>query len=617
MACPTGTLPASNNAHFRKAYNGAVHHCRTLPFQAAASFLRGSRVGSIPTSVTPRKKSSDRSRHTTKCSNGDRVSYTAASTSLNAALLSALVNLSSKSTLNAMSSLQQAVTGTITRLEKIVNPAPPPPFFPKGPERDCAVDMSTDILKFVMETTATYGDTAGFSVAGDRMILTSNPKLARAILENLDDFGKEDVALFPGSQLVGESIFAADGAVWVKQRRLMNPAFRESAIRVYASSMVDAITGLLEERWTSGGVRDMAKDMEDLSVSLAVRTLFGSQALKEAEDLNEATFTVFSLWKARAVAMIAVPEWVPLPDNLRLRAAVAYVDSLVERIVKARQEEDRVRGRSRTPRAGDAGSGGGVGADLAAGSRHEDLLSILLATSDNEGNVLTNAALRDELKVMLVASEESTAATLLWTLFFLADNPQVFATLREEVLSVLGPTRAPTEKDLSRFRYLRAVLFETMRLRPPAYLMARASKRDVEVEGYRIPKGTTVLISAYVMHRDPRWWQRPTDFWPERWLSPELVGGGKAQDAHGDGGGKSGHRGGPTGSGVAPIPSSQELAAPTTSDDAYVPFGAGPRNCIGMGFAMMETSLVSGTFDCVLYISCYVIQETASAWGLG
>ena len=218
-----------------------------------------------------------------------------------------------------------------------------------------------------------------------------------------------------------------------------------------------------------------------------------------------------------------IPSWLPLPSNLRYRRAVRQLDTLVYDLI-------------RRPRREDAG----------------DLLSMLLHARDEDGSRMSERQLRDEAVTIFLAGHETTALALSWASALVAQHPAAQAALAAELETVLGG-RAPAVSDLPRLRYTEAVVLESMRLYPPAYALGRESLQDGEIGSYRFPAGTTVFASPWVMHRDPRYFDRPAEFDPGRWL---------------DG------------------------LAKRLPRFAYFPFGGGPRLCIGNSFAMMESTLI-------------------------
>jgi cytochrome P450 len=199
-----------------------------------------------------------------------------------------------------------------------------------------------------------------------------------------------------------------------------------------------------------------------------------------------------------------------------------------------------------------------------------DLLDrLLLSVDDITGEAMSDVQLRDELMTLLVAGQETSAILLTWACSLLAQHPDAQAAVAAEATAVLGATRAPGAGDYGALQHASAVVLETMRLLPPAYLVGRCADVDVRLGPYSLPKGTTVLVSPYVMHRAASTWGADAlTFRPQRWF-----------DGGSDDGG-------------APRVDVNAALKGMGARDAYVPFGAGPRNCIGMGFALMEAVLV-------------------------
>jgi cytochrome P450 len=223
-------------------------------------------------------------------------------------------------------------------------------------------------------------------------------------------------------------------------------------------------------------------------------------------------------------AVFRVPESVPTPRNLRTTRAIAEIDALLFRIISAR--------RKTPPR--------------------DDLLGTLLAAQDDDGSGMSDKQLRDEAITLFLAGHETTALTLAHTLYLLSKHPDVERKLHAELEEVLGG-RAPSANDVRALPYTERVLKESMRLFPPAWTTGRETTEEIEVRGYRVPKGAQVMVSQWIVHRDPRWFPNPEGFDPDRW-TPER--------------------------------------AKSIPRFAYFPFGGGPRVCIGNHFAMMEATLI-------------------------
>jgi cytochrome P450 len=275
--------------------------------------------------------------------------------------------------------------------------------------------------------------------------------------------------------------------------------------------------------------------MMQLTLAIVGKTLFDADIEREAREIGAALTTTFELFTLAMYPFSELLDRLPLPSINRFRRARARLDATIFRMI-----EERRSGR-RDGRCLDRG----------------DLLSMLLLAQDAEGDGdgMTDQQLRDEAMTLLVAGHETTANALTWTWYLLSEHPDVEARVHAEVDAAL-PGRTPDADDVLRLPYTRMVLAESMRLYPPAWALGRRAITDHELDGYLIPARSIVLLSQYIMHRDPRFYAHPERFDPERW-TPEAQSG-----------------------------------RPKFS---YFPFGAGPRQCIGEQFAWMESTLVLAT----------------------
>jgi cytochrome P450 len=224
--------------------------------------------------------------------------------------------------------------------------------------------------------------------------------------------------------------------------------------------------------------------------------------------------------------LLPLPDWVPTGGNRRYAAAVRALDAAASEIIGERRAREQ---------------------------RGSDLLSTLLQSRDARGRPLDPRLVRDEVVTLLLAGHETTALSLTWTLYLLARHPEAAAKVEAEVDAVIGHRRAPEASDLPNLGYLAKVIGEAMRLYPPVYLVGRQTTRETELGGYRLPAATVLLMSQWVVHRDPRHFSDPASFRPDRWTE------------------------------------SLSRALPRF---AYFPFGGGPRICIGQPLALMEAKLV-------------------------
>ena len=279
--------------------------------------------------------------------------------------------------------------------------------------------------------------------------------------------------------------------------------------------------------WRDGQVRDIHADLMRVTFDVVARCLFGADLAERAEGVETAV-GVLSDHFLNPLFWSPILRWLPIPSNLRFRRAVRLLDGIVYDLIRQ-------------------GRGGG----LDPGS----LLSRLLEAQRQAVGQLTDRQLRDEMVTLLLAGHETTALALSYTFYLLARHPEAEARLVAELQETLGG-RAPTAEDVPRLRYAEWVVKEALRLYPPAWGLGREAIADCEVGGYHVPRGTQVLTIQWVVHRDPRWFEEPEAFRPERW----------ADDL--------------------------EERLPRC---AYFPFGDGPRICVGQQFALTEVVLVLAT----------------------
>jgi len=403
--------------------------------------------------------------------------------------------------------------------------------FPPGPSyglRNWSLGplSSGDPLKYFTGLVREYGDFIGMRIFNFRILLINHPDdIENVLVTHPRKFVKGRV-LQANKRVFGRGLLTSEGDFWLRQRRLAQPAFHRARIAGYASTMVEYAERLLGE-WQDGEERDIHKEMMRLTLQIVGKTLFDADVERDARDIGKSLELLLELG-ANFRRTVLVPQWLPTPTNLRLERAIRQIEKVLYRIIA----EKRASGR-------DAG----------------DLLSMLLAAQDEDGSRMTDKQLRDEAITLFLAGHETTANTLSWTWWLLAQNPAVEARLHEELWSVLGG-RAPSLDDLPKLTYTNHVITESMRLYPPAWGTARTAIEDHEIAGYTVPRGSGVSFAQWTVHRDARWYEAPDEFRPERWEGDLLKR----------------------------IPRF-----------AYFPFGGGPRQCIGNTFALMETALVLAT----------------------
>jgi cytochrome P450 len=373
-----------------------------------------------------------------------------------------------------------------------------------------------------------YGDSYSLTVAGTTMIMLSRPEhLHTVLVEQADAFHKDADYTDPNQGLarfVGKGLLTSDGALWKRQRKLVAPALHARRIAAYAETMT-TYSDLMLERWADGQRLDVAREMMHLTIRIVAKSLFDVDMHGEQA---EPIFAAMRELQEMQGGISLLPTWLPTPSELRRRKSIRDMDALVYRIIAERK---------------------------ASGTDTGDLLSMLVAARDEDGQPMDDRQIRDEAVTLFLAGHETTANALNWTFMLLAQNPHVEAKLHAEIDQVLGG-RLATLSDLDHLPYTEQIIKEAMRLYPPAWTVSRLAIRDVQIGEYFVPANTRVGMHIYHTHRLPDLWDSPDTFDPDR-FSPE-----------------------------------RERQIPRY---AYLPFGGGPRVCIGNHFAMMEAKLILAT----------------------
>lgn len=390
-------------------------------------------------------------------------------------------------------------------------------------------EFAEDRLGFLVENQRLYGDAVRFRLGPYRIVQVNHPDLIEEVLVTQNRSFHKHFALRQTKTTLGNGLLTSEGEFWRRQRRLAQPAFHRDRIAGYAADMVRYTTRMLDT-WADGQTRDAQEDMMRLTLEIVAKTLFGAEIGVDAGDASASMDTLMQCFTARINSFLKLPEWVPTPVNLRLRRAIGQLESVMFGIIAERR---------------------------ASGAEHDDLLSMLLHARDDDGSQMTDRQLRDEAMTLFMAGHETTANTLAWTFFLLATNTAVESRLHAELDLVLGG-RVPSFDDLARLPFTGHVITETLRLYPTVWLVGREAIEPCRVCDIEVPKGTTVYMPEWVVHRDDRWYEEPLAFRPERWED------GKAK---------------------------------SLPRYAYFPFGGGPRVCIGNNFALMEATLLLATIS--------------------
>ncbi len=385
-------------------------------------------------------------------------------------------------------------------------------------------------LRFLSEMARQHGDFVTFRLGPFRTYFAFHPDLVHEVLAvRAKQFRRWEWQTAVFRQWDGNGLILSEGDFWLRQRRLVQPAFHPRRFAAYGSAMV-AATQRLMDRWQQepGRPVEIVQEMTGLTQEIIAKVLFDVDVSAEVRQLGKAVTYLSETGVRELGTPFRLPDWLPLPRKFRKRWAMRYLDETIRRIIRERR---------------------------ASGVDRGDLLSMLLLAVDEEGDRsgMTDEQARDEAMVLFLAGHDTTAAGLAWAGYLLARHPEVQEQVAAEVRTALGE-QTPTAADMARLPYTEAVVKETLRLYPPAWItFAREAVADMELGGYTIPRGGLVYVTPWVTQRDPRWFEQPEKFDPERFL-PERSG--------------------------------------TIPAHAYFPFGAGPRVCIGAAFAHTEMVLV-------------------------
>jgi cytochrome P450 len=391
-------------------------------------------------------------------------------------------------------------------------------------------EMQHEPLGFLLEGFRRWGDVVGYRVVTTRAYLVAHPTHIQHVLhDNHRNYDKNNADYAILRRLLGNGLLTSEGPLWRRQRKLMAPMFHRQRVAAFGALMVDATLAMLD-RWSSmaehGEPFDVAAEMTRLTLAIVAKALFTADVSDDAEEISEA-LTLLNRQMADFSLLDLIP--IPTPRKRRFHAAGDTLRKVVGRIVTERKRSFH---------------------------RSEDLLSMLLEAQDADtGERMSEQQVHDEVLTLLLAGHETTANALAWTWYLLSQHPSVEAKLHDELARVLGGN-TPAVADLPNLSYTRMVIEESMRLYPPAWMISRNAIADDEVGGYRIPRGTTVMLCSFITHRHPGFWDEPERFDPERFSAERSQG---------------------------------------RPNYAYFPFGGGPRVCIGNSFAMTEAQLVLAT----------------------
>jgi cytochrome P450 len=349
-------------------------------------------------------------------------------------------------------------------------------------------------LEFFEGLARTYGDLAHVRLGGEHVFVVSDPRAIKDVLMTHNQNFTKSRGLERTKRLLGQGLLTSEGAVHLRQRRLMQPAFHRERVAKYAATMVD-YADRTRQRWADGAALDMSQEMNRLTLSVVGKTLFDTDVESQARDVGEALTGVMESFWTMMLPFSNVIERLPLPHLRRSRQARARLDAIVYGLIRARR---------------------------ATGEDRGDLLSMLLLAQDEEdtGRGMTDVQVRDEAMTIFLAGHETTANALMWTWYLLSQSPDVERALHAEIDRVLG-RRLPTVADIASLPYVERVVTESMRLYPPAWIIGRRAIQPYAIGGYTLPARSILIMSPWIVHRDARYYADPARFDPDRWM-PEF-----------------------------------------------------------------------------------------------
>jgi cytochrome P450 len=411
-------------------------------------------------------------------------------------------------------------------------PLPPGPA--GHPVLGSAMGFRSDPITTFQKAWREYGDLVRFR-GPVTVFLVANPEYLKHILvDHVDMYPHPDDFNRKISVSVGKGLVTSEGDVWRQQRRMVAPSFRREPLERFASVMADAAERMLD-RWAALAARgegiDARSETQELTLEILARCLFQADWSAQAAEMGDAVAVQLEHLNRKLIAVVDLPESVPTPANRRFVKARNLLDKTVYALIAERRATE-------------------------VDTEVPDLLSMLMAAADPEtGHLMTDQQLRDQVMTLFVAGHETVATTLSWICYLMSKYPEETERARAEVFEVLGD-RKPTKDDLPQLKYLKLFIAEALRLYPPLWQVARMPLRDDVIGGYRVPAGSFMLLSTYLTHRHPDYWDNPEGFDPERFDKERSAGRPRF---------------------------------------AYVPYVGGPRNCVGLAFANMELTIVTAS----------------------
>jgi cytochrome P450 len=403
------------------------------------------------------------------------------------------------------------------------------------------VRAAGDFLSYLDPQWRAHGDVFRFQVLGRNAVVLAHPEAMKQVLSTRRDRYTKGSVYDGVRRVMGDGVLTLESDGWKRRRAILQPTFHRQSLAKLAVIMVESGARFFDEltlRAAKGSIAvDAHREMVKLTLAVVIDALFG-RGLATASDVSyEALGAALELMGEEANG-IPVPSWLPTPHNRKFQRTMRELDGVVYGLIAAARKRGTVDG---SPKGSVDGADDGT------------LLSMLLSATDEEtGQPLSDRAIRDEVFTLFVAGHETTALTMTWLFVMLDGRPEILARMQEEVRGVLGG-REPGFDDVPKFPYVRQVIDEILRLRPPAPLVPRNVMQDDEIGGYRVKAGEMAFLLFWATHRHPDYWTRPEAFDPDRFSAEQSKG---------------------------------------RHSWSYVPFSGGPRTCVGNMFALVESTLL-------------------------
>jgi len=394
------------------------------------------------------------------------------------------------------------------------------------------IPVLTDFMGFLKDHEKALGKIYYAELIGLDICVVTDPEMAEHVLVKNHRNYRKSYSFDVLKLFLGNGLLTSDGDYWRRQRRLAQPAFHRKKLAILAQHMVDEARTLAvswSEKAKEKESFDVMEDMMGVTINIVAKGLFSTDVGDDIKTISRNLEKLNQFTARRIRSVVRFPMWMPTLRHLVFQQNRDELNDVLSRIVKARRKDS---------------------------SPPMDLLTMLMEATDlDTGEKMEDVELRDECKNIFVAGHETSALSMTWLWYELSQHPKVMAKLQLELKTVLGE-RPPEIEDIPRLLYTRMVINEILRLYPPIWIFGRNALEDDTIGGYYIPRGTNVLLFTHSIHRCADLWERPDDFWPERWETEQ----------------------------VKSLPKM-----------AYFPFGGGPRKCMGNNFALMEMSILTAT----------------------